>query len=1251
MAAAPPAHVTTAARDLSPASTRRSPARPAAAERQRYGQLQRLQTLAGNAAVTGLVGPPSVQRSGEGCASGSCGCASCEGEREQAPAGVQRLVAEGLGPDTAIVVQREKKKGADVFTDPPSSGMTASFDGLRFEPAAEAVFLPGDKQPQCIAIVARRLAGGSYTAAIGRSLAAWAAKNRFVAFGAFQAGASGPGGDAIGGMRIALLTSLQIIGFLRDKKVKVEITPQQEEILALGRTTFDMAADIRNEAKKRGEKLPAWYPLELFQQEMAQHGALLRTYRDSLDAHRRGEEGALDKGLDAVRQVYDSITGPTRALEAIRTDRALPADPETKEAWEALWGTVGAAVPTTLENPSLAQLFLSWCRSQPDSVKAAPGDAAARSRLLQRFFSFGHDVTFTPMAGDQAIRDVPATANALPFDATLSSSPVLQPPLFDAALGTDHRFTMKVQFPDVTDALATWAYNWERVTVPESSIGEPVDPATLKGDKPTAGEVANVRFGRATAYARADIERATKDMMSDLGPTGVGATSLVAANAMLRYIGTGIRLGLELLAMPENQKPVVFPGPGLYLVRCAASPVFKGETPIRRAPSVAYLPVLARDPDEMALGSLEGTLKGEQATRDRIVELEKALADPGPPEVKRELQKELDTLKVAVGPTGGILGARRKELDELIADIKAGKSQGSLADAEKQREQLDKIIALRARRKVGDSAERLAATFVSDTGQRMALSLEAVDKPKVGGHHVAYVSDTTTSKSGAETGHGPTRAAAVEKAVRKILEGTAGYGRGRVAVRVGAETRTLRIEASLGSLLMESIENVATVASLAAVAAAPLTGGASLTLLIPIGIVGAVPSAYRIAKRVEHGTFELDLESAMDVVNVLGSAIGLGRLGATSLRAVRLGRAMLFMGFGADGLGGLLLGADLVVKIEELSKLPEGERAAALLLLVSQVMLQAGIVAGGALAERAHQRRAEAKAKGRATKAGDELFTKAQADRDLAVLGAMNDETKGLLKGNEPLRTALVDNPSAASALKKCASPCFPPGASPQQVQRLERLLNRLKETGAYDEAALKQYFHKRRDDLTAAIANLDGVKTAGDLNAWLKFYNEGRGVITLPAKGDPRELAARMARAHDIGVSKGREMATSVEGLTAVGFDNPIKGGTFGQGFDDVMRKGVSLDVGEVFIVEYKGGTSVLQPGQMGVDWVVGNIRRLYTEGGPKGQAWARVLSKALREGRLRGVAYSTPILGNAPQPTKVVQRWNYEKRNIPLP
>jgi hypothetical protein len=749
---------------------------------------------------------------------------------------------------------------------------------------------------------------------------------------------------------------------------------------------------------------------------------------------------------------------------------------------------------------------------------------------------------------------------------------------------------------------------------------------------------------------------------------------LIGANAILRYVGTGIRLALDFLTLPNDQKLVTFPETGLYMVRAAMSQVRDEDAAVVRAPSVAYYPVLARDPDEMALAGAKAEATAHERADQRIKELE-AKATALTPEEKEELQ----ALKAARAPITERLEANRAKTAELETAIESGKQEGDLEAATKQRETLEKIIALRGKRKL-DGAEPLTARFVSDLGQTLSLTLEVADRPAGKGSFKVYLSDITTPKSGDATGVGHSHDEAVVNAVRDLLESIHGYGRGRVAIALPSGARTFRIEAGRGALLIEAIENVGTALSVAAVAAAPFTGGASLAFLVPLGLVGAIPSAYRVVQRLEAGTFEFDLQNALDLLNVAGSLVGLGRLSAGALRSVRVGRALLVVGFGIDAANGVLMGAQLLQQIDELQKLPPGERSSALMLLIGQTLMSAGVVVGGALAERAQQAHAEAKAAKATAEAtrksisdeapshgvadtshapvpdsGTDRFEHARVDNEVSRLGNMDSESEAHIRNDEALRQALLEEPLAAAALKKCASPCFPPEMTPEQVKRLGEFLSRLTETGgrSYDQAALKEYLYKRRENLDEAILNISGTKNTADFNAWLEYYNHGKGTITeLPPKGDPAELRARIDRAHDTGVNQGRAAAVA-EGLRKAGFDNPFeRQGRYGQGFDDIMLKGADLDSGDIYIVEYKGGDAQLSEGQMSLEWVLGNIDRLANEGGANGQAWARTLKKALREGRLKGVVYYTSLEGNAPKPTRRVDWGTYKATGgVPKP
>jgi hypothetical protein len=53
------------------------------------------------------------------------------------------------------------------------------------------------------------------------------------------------------------------------------------------------------------------------------------------------------------------------------------------------------------------------------------------------------------------------------------------------------------------------------------------------------------------------------------------------------------------------------------------------------------------------------------------------------------------------------------------------------------------------------------------------------------------------------------------------------------------------------------------------------------------------------------------------------------------------------------------------------------------------------------------------------------------AKEEIKALGSMTPETEEMLIKNQALRKSLLENSLAAKVLKKCASPCYPPGTTP----------------------------------------------------------------------------------------------------------------------------------------------------------------------------------------------------------------------------
>jgi hypothetical protein len=872
----------------------------------------------------------------------------------QAAAGndaVQRL----LGGTPAVQRQPDREAPRVALA---ASSMTVSLAGLRFEPVEGAVFAPGSRFEQYMSMVLRRLCPSApsdelVSDAAGHLLAGPPIDRTPGAQGRAR------GGEPAGTLRIAPRPSQRIIAFLESRDIAVRISADQRQVLGLGQTAKDAWKAISDPqlSARLGLQLPGWFTEPLFLAEAANHAALLRRVSEAVARVQAARNDATIQALhDAMLALVNALRPAAAALEAVRADASLIAHPGYRLLWPppAPRGNARAVPPPRQAEaaeapaPDMASAFLGFVRTQPQLLQQVETDAAARRELLDRFVRWaGSALPAGPR--DQPLSEAPALANRPPWPSQLASSPVLEPPLFDAALGTDHAFVMQIQFGTVFDAFVSYSYQWDRIRVPEQRRG--TDVSDLQGERPGWGEVAGERYARAARYGIEDIRRVVDAVGVE---PGVGAISLAGANNILRFVGTTVSLGIDMLTTPRSERRVVLPSEGLWVIRCRAVPIPGEGAEIVRPPSVAYLPVLARDPRAMAESRTLESAAAQGEAAARLSELRVLLAQPDVAN-RAELERERAELELALGPVSATLAEQRRVLQERVNQLPAWSPERR--EAERQLERVDQLIEVRQEREESEGlagAENIVATFVSDQGQTIRLTLEAVRRTPVRGRERWYVSDLTTPDSGHATATGATRAEAIVAAITAILESTSGYGRGQLSAFVDGQARQRRIAASAGALLMEALENVATAASIAAIAAAPFTGGASLSLLLPIGLVGAVPSAYRLATRAEAGTLRFDLATAMDVINIAGGLAGLGQP-AAALGWVRLGRALMITGVGANGLGVFVMGADMIVQIEALqrdSSLTPGQRAARVMDIIGNAMLQAGIAVGEAVVAR-----------------------------------------------------------------------------------------------------------------------------------------------------------------------------------------------------------------------------------------------------------------------------------------------------------
>ncbi|SFR68999.1 hypothetical protein SAMN04487947_3540 [Halogeometricum rufum] len=845
--------------------------------------------------------------------------------------------------------------------------MSVSMTGLLFLPPEGTQFRPGSRAKQGSEIALYTLVGDEgYTAALAAEFYQWGTAKQWHGEGTLAGDATG--GETVTQFWIPSHLALQSVLWLeRTKGVTVLLSDSQRELLYLGTASSDAwrLLNVPKVAQEMDISLPAWYSEQLFRSQLAQNIGLLRSYIDAALLYHSERSEANRQGIVRVlTDIVFELEFHAAVLEGIRADTSLVGH----WVYQLLWPTPrpeGLAEDEQPEprqapenrapHPSIASQFLSFLHSQQSLVDRSWNETEARRELLDRFGRFLERSVSGPPSGDQQVRDQPATANTPPIPAKMSVSPTLSGPpggpQFEASSEADYRFVMSIQFPDVFAAFQSYYYEWNYVRVPEgeqTASFDELDPQT-----PSGWDVAGQRFGRATRYAEEDFET----VFEELGPPGVAATSLVAANAILRYVGEGIRLGIEILTTPASEKNIAFPGPGTYLVRCKAIPYTGENAEVVRPPSVAYYPIIVRDPVQL----VESRNRERGATtaweHERMAELRDLLSQPVSHLNEEQLRQELDTLERSLSSVGGALSVQREKLVEYRNSLPVGSADRGRVQT--QLERLDVIIALRADR--GEerdltAAEPLVATFVSDKGESIQLTMEALYRGTEDGQVEYWVSDLTTANSGEDYGTGRNRAEAIMDAVVDILSGYAGYGRGYVAVQIDGETVSKRIKASAGALFMEAVENVAMVLSIAAVAAAPFTAGSSISLLLPIGAVGAIPSGYRVINRAIDDTLRFDMATAMDVVNVVGGFTGVGHA-VTPLRMVKTGRAFYVMGLGADGLSGLLVPAEIATQIAALEGLPEGERSARIMEILGQAMLESGISVGRELSQRAQQRR------------------------------------------------------------------------------------------------------------------------------------------------------------------------------------------------------------------------------------------------------------------------------------------------------
>jgi hypothetical protein len=872
-----------------------------------------------------------------------------------------------------------------LLASPPTLGRVVHMIGIKYKPQAEVKWIGGvDKRKQALSIFLFDLLGAKYTVDILYDvITANGGIGKVQGQGKLDGNATQD--EKVEEFYVLTRVAMTTVNHLKSKGFAINLTAEHLKTLQGGLDVEDTWPVIK-------PVLPGWFNDGFYRALMSSNPTELTAFGKALhtwaDNKTEPNKKAVEDARDRVKKKIMEPAG--KAIEAIRVDTSLAKEPGYRVLWELPAPAEGGPAVEVKVGPSGPinfraglELVIGAMFDDKDLAAQAVGNRGARVTLLKNMVRRVGEAG-QPKEGDQVLRDGTIKSTKPPLSSSLRAWPALEAPFFDTPKGGDREFVMSIGFPDVFEAFRGYRYKWELMQVPDADVkklAENEDPKNkaaatgdnkwLEGSQPGQMDVLGNRLDRDVEDGKTDIKRSIQGLTGMLGEPGVGAVTLVTANAMLRMVGTVIRAFIETLTKPHYEKTMPFPKEGLYVVRCTAWPTPVEGAVIDRGPSVSWMPVWVRPTQDMSKlrVNLDSKLRDGAIIQLKAIEealKDPTLQDPANKDTKAALEKQRDALKITLwGSAGDQFELEKKQLNEAIAK--------STDAAQKKRLQeriddIDTILKMREKRMkdapaAGSTLEapfKIPAAFVADKGQTMRPTFEAFQLKGPKGKFTYKVIDSTTKNSGVKEATASTREQAIQDAVVLILESGQGYGRGHVTLNIpkdpGGKPITIRVEKSLGELHMEAIENLAMVASIAAVAAAPFTGGASLALMVPIGIVGAIPSAYRLIDRAEQGTLRMDMATVMDIVNILGAAVGAGTAKAASVAALKgipLSQGYMILGLGNDGLGMIVMGVGFVHELNEIDKdgtMPKGLRNARIAELVGNQLVQIGMMVGASLA-------------------------------------------------------------------------------------------------------------------------------------------------------------------------------------------------------------------------------------------------------------------------------------------------------------
>lgn len=474
----------------------------------------------------------------------------------------------------------------------------------------------------------------------------------------------------------------------------------------------------------------------------------------------------------------------------------------------------------------------------------------------------------------------------------------------------------------VTNLMQPTAFRWEVLKLDEK--------LQVTSKKKTSGWDAAVEgYSRRTR----NIEDDRQAMIGDPKKQSIPKTILKAAIAdqvsssrmILAMAGQTVMTAINAVTGGPNQlttediMDVPFKEQGDFFVRCLATQIVPDDAKWRRATSVSGVMVSVYDIQDVARESMTSaedyTVSADKSLAEvqaAIKQLDADIANGVGDPVIKKAERDFKALKIDYFQDLSKAGSNPH--DRKVAELNYVRAAlvffdtdypqddkyrdfrtAQVADYKKREETLAADVQrMTGRLQEADSqittVAYMPAVLVDEmTGDRMPLAFTIGERQYVSTDKLEVViADVTGKKSRIFNGTGGGFLGAGRQDawldamddLRKNLN----RGRGWLSYEVPKEyeqwksdlPNPLQLQMSAGMQIKEMVDDTAHVLTLAAIMAAPFTGGSSLAILAVLAPIQAASSLYNIVNRAAYGDLELDTEAVFDLINIV--TLGLGKI-------------------------------------------------------------------------------------------------------------------------------------------------------------------------------------------------------------------------------------------------------------------------------------------------------------------------------------------------------------------------------------